>query len=175
MKLKYTILPFFDSITATKLFFVVGVLILLYCAVYAAVTRTAKNLHRAPTVVGFAYVGASLCNILMTTMFYWYWALPLCVMFTLVFMFPTASEVKSANTDERVGVWGFNKELCRIRGEIFNDMSIEEQISYRESVKEYRFNRPLFVAVTLLVPVIFVAALYAADIGYLFFPVLLES
>ena len=167
----YGILPFSNTLTAAKIFFAIGGLIILYLIVRAVLYSRSLTLHRAPTSVACAYICASLVNMMLCVLFYWYWALPLCTVISLIFMFTSAGDVKDANSEERTGVWGLNRDIRRIRGELFNDMTPEEQIEYRNSVKEYRFNRPLFVIVTLLIPALFVLACYTSGLGYLFFPV----
>lgn len=160
------ILPFENPLTAAKLFFAACALLIIYAIVRAAVFSKALTLHRAPATVAFAYVAASVANIIIAVLFRWFAALPLCIIMTVIFLFSTASEVKDANTEERMGIWGLNRDIRRIRGELFNDMSPEEQVAFRSTVTEYRFNKPLFVAVTLAVPTVFVILCHFVGLGY---------
>ena len=161
-------LPFEDPLTAAKIFLAVGLLLVAYIIVRAVVFNRALTLHRAPTAVAFAYVAASLANIVICIFFHWQAALPLCLLISVIFMFTTAGEVKDANTEERAGVWGLNRDIRRIRGELFNDMTPQEQVEYRNNVKEYRFNRWLFVVLTMFAAAVFVALCYFSGIGYKF-------
>lgn len=163
-------LPFESPITAAKIFLTVGILLIAYIIVRAVVFSRSLTLHRAPAAVAFAYIAASLANILICIFFHWQAALPLCLLISVIFMFTTAGEVRDANSEERAGVWGLNRDIRRIRGELFNDMTPEEQVEYRNSVKEYRFNRWLFIALTLLAAAVFVAVCYFSGIGYRFDP-----
>ena len=83
-------------------------------------------------------------------------------------------EVKEGNSEERIGVWGLNKEIRAVRGEIFNDMSKEEQIEYTKKVKEFRFLWPLFIFVCVAIP-LGVACLWKfMGLGFLWAPVILS-
>lgn len=161
-------LPFEDPLTAAKIFLAVGLLLVAYIIVRTVVFNRALTLHRAPTAVAFAYAAASLANMVICIFFHWQAALPLCLLISVIFMFTTAGEVKDANTEERAGVWGLNRDIRRIRGELFNDMTPQEQVEYRNNVKEYRFNRWLFVVLTMFAAAVFVALCYFFGIGYKF-------
>jgi hypothetical protein len=88
--------------------------------------------------------------------------------------FSVSGKVRDSNSEERTGVWGLNANIRRIRGELFNDMTPEEQVAYRETVKETKFYSPLFVALSLVAPVIAVVIYKLLDLGYLFTPVLIQ-
>ena len=162
------LLPFKNALTAAKLFFAVFFLLIVYAIVRAVVYRRSLTLHKAPTAVVFSYIASSLANILVCIFFSWFLALPLCIILTLIFMFTTKSEVNDANAEERSGVWGLNSDIRRIRGELFSDMTVQEQIDYRNSVKEYNFNMWLFGIVSIAVAVLFIAACYFFGAGYQF-------
>lgn len=172
--LSHTLLPFYDALTATRFFFIFFILIILCSALRAVVFRRSMTLHRAPTAVVFSYIGASLANMLLCSVFYWYWALPLCIIITAVFAYSASTDVKEANNEERMGIWGLNKDIRRIRGELFNDMTVEEQLKYRQSVKEYKFHVLPFFAVTLLAAALFAAVCKLSGLGYLLFPVAVQ-
>lgn len=170
-ELEETILPFYSAITAAKVF---GVLVLLIVAAYIvrrAVYKRALSLRRGPTAEVFYLIIASLMNTVLYVFFYWWWALPMSVAIALAFMSATSHEVKEGNADERCGVYGLNKDIRQIRAELFNDMSVEEQLEYTSKIKEYRFYRIRFIAVCVMVPLLIVTAFYYADIGFLWFPV----
>lgn len=160
------VLPFDDPLVAAKLFLAAGTLAIIYLIVRAVIFSRSLTLHRAPAVVACAYVAASLVNIMICVIFHWFAALPMCILITVIFMFTTAGDVKEANSEERSGVWGLNRDIRRIRGELFNDMTPAEQVEYRNNVKEYHFNRWLFAAVTLIVPAVFVLICYVSGTGY---------
>lgn len=168
---KYTLLPFLSPLLATRLFLVFGVLGLLIAAVRAVVFRRSLRLHRAPAAVAFSVASAAVINVTVCTVFYWYWALPVCVAVAAIYAFTVAGEVKEANAEERIGVWGLNREIRRIRGELFNDMSIEEQLEYSRGMKEFVFRPVLFVIAALAAPGIFILVCHLLPVGYLFFPV----
>lgn len=167
----YTLLPFFNVITAAKLFCFFAVLIIITAAVRKIVYKRSLTLHRASASIVFSLITASFANILFTTFLYWYWALPLCLAISVIYAFTTAGDVKDANSEERIGVWGLNEDIRRIRGEIFNDMPIEEQIAYSKKVKETSFSKTAFIIITLAVAAIAVFLFKVLGLGYLFFPV----
>lgn len=162
------ILPFDNALIAAKIFFTVLALLIVYTIVRAVVYSRSLTLHKAPAAVVCAFIGASLANILICIFFNWTFALLLCIVITVIFMLTARSEINDANSEERMGIWGLNKDIRRIRSELFNDMTVEEQLEYRKKVKEYKFNMPLFFAAAIAVPILFVAACCVLDIGYNF-------
>lgn len=177
-EVKYTLLPFYDFKIATILFGIMAVLLFVLVFVRRIVYKRSMTLHKASTSVVFAYIEACLCNLLMFTFLYWYWALPVSAVISLIHVMTVRADVKDANSEERIGVWGLNKEIRRIRGEIFNDLTVEEQIEYSKTVKEYKFGAlqiSLFFAITLAIPLIFTLVCYLLDIGYLYAPVLIAK
>ena len=173
-KTDYTLLPFLDVITAAKLFLFFAALILLTAVIRKIVFKRSLSLHKAHASIAFSLVTASLANMLFTTFLYWYWALPLSIAISVIYAFTTAGDVKDANSEERIGVWGLNEDIRRVRGEIFNDMTVEEQIAYRGKVKETRFSKTLFIIISLAAAAVIVLLFNALDIGYLFSPVPIE-
>ena len=167
----YTLLPFLKTATTAKLVIATFLIFVCVVAIRKNVFGTSLTLHKAPATIFFAYITAGCANIILTTFMYWYWALPICLGISLIFAFTTERDVKAAISEERIGKWGLNKEIRRIRGELFNEMSIEQQIEYREKIKDVRFSKLLFTTVTMAVPVIAILVFWALDIGYLFYPV----
>lgn len=171
---KYTLLPFLDVITAAKLFALFGLCIIAVAIVRAIVFKRALTLHRAKTEIVFGFISVSFINCLFTTFLYWQWAAGLSIVLGIVYAFSVSGKVRDSNSEERTGVWGLNADIRRIRGELFNDMTPEEQIAYRETVKETKFISPLFVVLSLVPPVLAVAVYRILDLGYLFAPVLIS-
>lgn len=166
-----TLLPFESAITAAKIFGILTVAIIITYFVRAIVYKRALNLKRAPTGEVFYTVIAILFNTALYTFFYWQWALPVSVAISLVFMSATSHEVKEGNTELREGIWGLNKNIRSVRAEIFADLSKDEQLKYKSTVKEYKFLRVRFLAIAILVPILIVVAWHFLNIGYLFFPI----
>lgn len=172
--LETTILPFMNALTAAKIFGIIVLTAVLLFVVRAIVNKNALNLRRGPTAVFFNGAIAITFNCALYTFFYWQWALPVSFVITLVYMSATMHEVKEGNSDERIGVWGLNKDIRAVRGEIFNDMSKEEQIAYTKKVKEYKFWWPLFILVCVAVPLVIALIWDAAGLGFLWSPVVLS-
>lgn len=170
----YTMLPFYDGLLSAKLLLCFAALIIIITIIKTIIYRKSISIRQAPAAITFAYITAPLINMMFCTFLYWQWALALSAVISVIFAFTTAGEVKDANSDERMGIRGLNKDIRRIRGELFNDMSIEKQLEYRESVKPVRFSKILFIAITLIIPVLFIFVLQGLDIGYLLKPVLIN-
>ena len=171
---KYTLLPFLDVITAAKLFALFGLLIIITSIIRVIIFKRSLTFHRAKTEIVFGFISVSFINCLFTTFLYWQWATGLSVVLGIVYAFSVSGKVRDSNSEERTGVWGLNADIRRIRGELFNDMTPEEQVAYRETVKETKFYSPLFVALSLVAPVIAVVIYKLLDLGYLFTPVLIQ-
>lgn len=166
-----TLLPFLNAIFAAELF---GTLVLIIIAVYIVrkfVYKHSLTFRRAPTAEVFYTIIAVLMNCVVYMFFYWYWALPVNIALSFAFMKAIEMEVKEGNEDERIGVWGLNNDIRIVRGEIFNDMSIEEQLEYTSKVKEYKFSRIRFFAICIGVPLLLMAVFTVFDCGYLWFPI----
>ena len=168
-----TILPFMSALTAAKIFGIIVLIAVLIYIVRAVVSRRAMTLRRGPTAMVFNGIIAITFNTALYTFFYWQWALPVSFVITLVFMSATWHDVKEGNSEERIGVWGLNKEIRTVRGEIFNDMSKDEQIEYTKKVKEFKFYWPVFILVCVAAP-LFIAYLWQLfGLGFLWTPVTL--
>ncbi len=168
-----TILPFLNALTAAKIFGIVVAFALLVFIVRAVVYKRALGLRRGPTAMVFYGIIAITFNTALYTFFYWQWALPVSVVITLVYMSATWHEIKEGNSEERIGVWGLNKDIRTVRGEIFNDMSKVEQIEYTKNVKEFKFYWPLFILVCVATPLVIAALWKIAGFGYLWSPVVI--
>ncbi len=171
IKSDYTLLPFYNPITAAKFCAVISITLLIFTVLKAIIRQKSMTLRRAPFSVWSSAVTAALLNTVLCTFLYWQWALIVGVAITLAYAFYVSGEVKVSNSEERLGVWGLNKDIRRIRGEIFNDMTLEEQAQYRKNVKEFKFNPIIFFIAVMIAPLIFMGVCNMLDIGYLFTPV----
>lgn len=169
-----TILPFLNALTAAKIFGIIVAIAILVYIIRAIVSRRALGLRRGPTAMVFYGIIAITFNTALYTFFYWQWALPVSVVITLVFMSATWHEIKEGNSEERIGVWGLNKDIRAVRGEIFNDMSKDEQIEYTKNVKEFKFYWPLFILVCVGTPVLIAFLWQICGLGFLWSPVVLS-
>lgn len=174
-EIKYTMLPFLSAAVATKLFMAFLIAGAALVVLRGIIYSRSLTFHRAPAGVAFSYAGAVIIGGALSTVFYWYWALPVSAAVAAGVAFAAAADVREANSEERTGVWGLNKDIRRIRGEMFNDMTPEEQVEYAKSVKEYKFSRVLFVAAVLAAVAAFWLICYVSGTGYLFFPVPVEG
>ncbi len=168
-----TILPFVSALTAAKIFGIIVVLAVAIFVIRAIVYKRALGLRRGPTAFFFNALIAIVFNCALYTFFYWKWALPVSFVITLVYMSATWHEVKEGNSEERIGVWGLNKDIRAVRGELFNEMSKEEQIEYTKKVKEYKFYWPLFILLCVGAPVAIAALWKIAGLGFLWSPIVI--
>ncbi len=168
-----TILPFLSALTAAKVFGTIVLIAVLVYIVRAVVNRRALSFRRGPTAMVFNGIIAITFNTALYTFFYWKWALAVSFVISLVFMSATMHEVKEGNSEERIGVWGLNKDIRTVRGEIFNDMSKEEQLEYTKNVKEFKFYWPLFILVCVATPLVIAWIWEIAGLGFLWVPVTL--
>ena len=173
-KLEKTIIPFMSGLNAAKVFTALVLLIVLTYIVRKYVYKHSLTFRRGPTATVFYFIIASLMCTVLYVFFYWYIALPLSVAIALAFMSAVSHEVHEGNTDVRVGVWGLNKDIRTVRAELFNDMSIEEQLEYTKNVKEYNFQPIIFVLGVIILPLIIITVFHFADIGFLWYPVELK-
>ncbi|MBQ8605369.1 MAG: hypothetical protein IJ408_01410 [Clostridia bacterium] len=171
MESDYTLFPFMEVDTTSKLVIFSFLIFLLIIAVRMIVFSRSLTLHRAKTTIVFAYLATAAASVIFCSFLYWYWALPLSLLISVIYAFTTARDVHEANSEERIGVWGLNKEIRRIRGELFNDMTVEEQLEYAKTVKEVNFSKSVFIIITMLVPIAVIGIFWLLDIGYIFFPV----
>ena len=136
-ELKKTIIPFMSGLNAAKVFTVLVLLILITYIVRKYVYKHSLTFRRGPTAMVFYFIIASLMCTVLYVFFYWYIALPISVVVALAFMSAVSHEVHEGNIDERVGVWGLNKDIRTVRAELFNDMPIEEQAIVRRNLLKY--------------------------------------
>ena len=163
-----------SGLNAAKVFTVLVLLILVTYIVRKYVYKHSLTFRRGPSAMVFYFIIASLMCTVLYVFFYWYIALPISVAIAFAFMSAVSHEVHEGNIDERVGVWGLNKDIRTVRAELFNDMPIEEQLEYTKNVKEFKFYGIVFVALVVAVPLVVVTVFHFADIGFLWFPVELK-
>ena len=174
MESEYTMFPFVSAITSARLAVITFFIFVLVIAVRMVVFSRSLTLHKAPTTIIFAYIACSFANVIFTTFLYWYWALPLCLVISVIYAYTTAREVREADSEERMGIWGLNKDIRKIRAELFSDMTVEKQLEYAKGIKETDFSKPMFIIITMAVPVLAILIFYFMNIDYLFFPVLIS-
>lgn len=148
---------------------------LLYTFVTAIIAHTplGYNVHRQTILRTHAYVYGVCVNIAIFALFYWYIALPVSLLFSLVFFNSTRSLQKLAFEQEKNGMWGLSKELRIVRGELFSDESIEKQMEIKKQAEA--FYRPLspylYFTLTVGIPFATVIIMYLCGANYLFAPI----
>ncbi len=148
---------------------------LLYTLITAIISHTplGYNIHRQTLLRYHAYVYGLCVNTTIFALFYWYIAIPLSFLFSLVFFNSALALQKIALQEEKNGMWGLCKPLRIIRGELFSDMSPDQQIEAKKTVeKAYRpLNPYIYFTLTVAVPFAIVVFMYLCGANYLFAPV----
>lgn len=167
----YTLLPWQLPLKSSWAIVIVIALFLAYLIVSGIISRKSISIRRGHMAIVNAYASTIFANTLFYLLLYWYWALPLSLILTLIFLKITRDEIKMSHTDELNGMWGLNRDMRIIRGEMFSDMTIEEQAEYKQKIKAPRFNGWIFVLVAMLAPALITALVNLSGGQYLFFPI----
>ena len=173
--MRVTLLPWMDTASAGHIL-TVTILFPVFYQIFEYIFRRYNLTMRRGTL---AIIGNTVwpffLNICFYALFYWYWALPLSVAFTLVFFAVIRGELKAAYEDERLGGWGVSKEIRKLRADAFGALSLEEQMAYKEDVRPQKFLWQLYFPALIVIPFLIVMLLSCLGVGeYLFVPVVLE-
>lgn len=168
-KIEYTMLPWWDVLSAGKIVPILGFLLAGWALFAGLFKRYNASVRRGTFAVIDNTVWPLLLNSIIYTTLFWYWAAPISIGLSYVFEAIIRHEQKRAFEEERLGCFGLNKEIKTLRGEAFNDLSIEEQLSYREKVTPYRFCWWAHMLLCVILPFLLVLLLEALGAGnYLF-------
>ncbi len=135
-------------------------------------TNAGHNIHVAPFTAVRAYGAALFVNTAMFTLFFWYAALPIGLFISTVCIVSARGVQKNALVDEKNGKWGLDPDLRQVRGEMFSDLSPEEQIRRKKEVERvFRKTRILpFYLLTICLPFLLVVILYFCGASYVWIP-----
>ncbi len=167
--LNYTILPWMDPLSVGKIIpTVVGILV-AYCIFEFFFKKYNNSVRRGTLSLITNTVWPLTLNTCFFTVLYWQWAFPLSAVIGLIFISVIKHELKIAHEDELEGFRGLNPTIRQIRGEIFADLSIEEQMEYKKTVKPHKFYWWLFLPLVVIIPFLVVLLLEQFGLGdYLF-------
>ena len=168
-ELTYAILPWYDQISAGYIVSVAGVALIAYCLFEAIFKRYNKSMRRGTLALIGNTVWPLLVNIGIFSVAYWQWALPLSAAVGILFLFVIRHELKEAYTEEKEGYRGLNPLIREVRAEIFADLSIEEQMAYKEQVQPQKFYGWIWLPLVIAVPFLVMLLAEALGVGdYLF-------
>ena len=135
-------------------------------------TGAGHDIHVAPFTTVRAYGAALFINTAMCALFFWYAALPICLLISTVCAVSARGVQKNALVDEKNGKWGLDPDLRQVRGEMFSDLSPEEQIERKKEVdRTFRKTRVLpFFLITVGLPFLLIVLLYFCGATYVWIP-----
>ncbi len=168
-KLEYTMLPWWDVMSAGRAVPVVLFLLVAWCLFAGLMKRYNSTLRRGH----FSLLDNTMWPLLVNTVLYlvafWYWAVPVAAGLGLIFESVIRNDLKRSLEDERQGMFGMNPHIKQLRGEAFNDLSVEEQMAYKEKVTPIAFSWWIHLLIVTVVPFLIVLLLEQLGLGnYLF-------
>lgn len=168
-ELQYAILPWMEQISAGKILWVAALSLIAYCIFEAIFKRFNKSMRRGTLSLIGNTIWPLLINLGIFTVAYWQWALPLTIIVGVMFVFIMRHELKEAHTDELEGYRGLNPLIREVRAEIFNELSIEEQLEFKKTVKPHKFYWWIFLPAVVIIPFLLILLAEALGVGdYLF-------
>ncbi len=150
--INYTVMPWMDAVVIGYIVPAAIAVILLYSVFEFFFKRRNMTMRRGTLAIITNTVWVLMINLCVFTLAYWQWAFLIAAVMSLLFLSVIRHELKVAHDDELGGRWGLFPALRAIRGEEFADLTVEEQLAYKEKVKPYRFRWYCFLPVTVLVP-----------------------
>lgn len=168
-ELEYAILPWYDQVSAGYILAAAGSLLIAYCLFEAIFKRFNKSMRRGTLALIGNTVWPLMINIGIFSVAYWQWALPLTAAVGILFLFVIRHELKEAYTEEKEGYRGLNPLFREVRAEIFADLSIEEQMAYKEQVQPHKFYWWIWLPLMIAIPFLVMLLAEALGVGdYLF-------
>ncbi len=146
----------------------------LFAAITQIIRRTSLgyDIHQAP-FLNIEMVGYALAlNTAVFSLFFWYVAIFVSLFFAFIFYVSARGIQNKVYYEEKDGRWGLHPPLRQIRGELFSDLSIEEQLEYKAEVdRRFRKLSPLwYFPLTILLPFAVVLILQLCGLPYIFVP-----
>lgn len=150
---------------------VVGVLFVLITQIIRR-TPLGYDIHHAP-FLSLEVTGLTLViNTAVYSLFFWYVALPVSVFFSVLFFLAARGIQKHIYFEEKDGCWGLYPPLRQVRGEMFADLPVEEQLEQKQKVDAtFRRLNPLwFFPLSVLLPFAVILLLKLCGLPYIFVP-----
>lgn len=167
--LKYTFFPWMDSMTVGRILPALFILLVGYSLFEYIFRKHNFSMRRGTLSIIGNTVWALLLNTCFFTIAYWKWAFAFSIICGLFFILVIRNELKVAYQDELEGYRGVNPEIRKLRAELFADLSIEEQMEFKKTVKPQRFPWYLWLPLVVIVPFLLILLLEQLGVGdYLF-------
>ncbi len=170
----WTYLPWDEQDLAGTVCWTCLVLGVIFVLVTQIIRRTnlGYNIHQAPFVsLEMASLAVAL-NTAVFALFFWYAALAVSLFFSFLFYISGRGIQKNVYFEEKEGRWGLFPPLRKVRGELFADTSVEEQLEWKQKVDAtFRKINPLwFFPLTVLLPFAVMLILKLCGLPYIFVP-----
>ena len=150
--INYTVMPWMDSVVIGYIVPIAIAIILAYSIFAFFFRRHNMTMRRGSFALITNTVWTLMINLCVFCLAFWQWAFLITTILSLLFVSVIRHELKTAYDDELGGRWGLFPAIRTIRGEAFADLSVEEQLAYKETVVPYQFHWYYFVPITVLVP-----------------------
>lgn len=162
---EYTVLPWINAVAAGRILSVAAIALVLYCIAEKIFKYFNNTMRRGTLSLISNTVWPILINIGVFSVAFWQWALPLATAVGILFIPIIRHELKTAHTDELEGFVGLNEAIRKVRAEAFADLSIEDQMEYKKTVKPHKFYWWLFVPFVVILPFLIVLLLEQLGVG----------
>lgn len=167
--MKYAMLPWMDPLSAGKIIIGIATVLILYNIFEYFFKHHNLTMGRGAFAIMSNTVWPLCLNLCIFTLAYWYWAFPLAIALTVVFIVIIRGELKTAREEELEGAKGLTAEVRKIRSEWFADLPVEEQMEFKKSYQPQKFVWWLYLPLVVLIPFLIVLLLEQLGAGdYLF-------
>lgn len=170
----WTYLPWEEQATAGKVCWVCFLIGVLFVLITQIIRRTVLgyDIHQAPFVTLEMGTLAILINTAMFSLLFWYAAIAASLFISFLLLLAGRGIQKNAYFEEKEGRWGLHPAIRKVRGELFADTTVEEQLAYKQNIDAtFRKIRPLpFFIITVCIPFLVMLILRACGLPYIFVP-----
>ncbi|MBQ8893696.1 MAG: hypothetical protein IJ043_04730 [Clostridia bacterium] len=174
--LKYTFFPWMDSLTVGRILPPLIILLVAYNIFEYFFKKHNISMRKGTLSIISGTAWTLLLNTCFFTIAYWQWAILFSAVLALLFIVIMRYELKVSYQEELEGYRGLNPEMRKIRAELFADLSIEEQLEFKQNVHPQKFYWYVWLPLMLLIPFLTVLLLEQLGVGdYLFQVVYFEA
>ena len=158
-----------NALTVGRIVPVAVALLVAFCIFERVFSKHNNTMRKGTMSIISATAWTLILNFIFYVIAFWQWAVGFSVAMALFFIVILRHELKIAYQDEKEGFRGLNPLIRSIRGEIFSDLSIEEQMEFKKNVKPQKFYWYLWLPLVVGLPFLAVLLLEQLGVGdYLF-------
>lgn len=167
--INYAVLPWMDPMSAGRILPAVIGLLVLYSILEYFFKKHNTTMRRGTLALIRNTVWTLLLNLCIFTVAYWQWAFLLAAGMGALFIVILRHELKTAYQEELEGYRGLNPQIRAIRAELFSDLSIQEQLDYKKTVRPQKFYWWIWLPLVVILPFLCILLLEQLGVGdYLF-------